>query len=105
MVLSSTIERSGGETAAAASISNTIERVLQRHAAWGQVTEPMFHAAPERRRSASAPAAPQSRDTPMWLRSDDDEAPAVERSGDEGSGEEGSGEEHGVAVSSGEESE
>lgn len=68
----------------AAAIGSTIQRVIQRHAAWGQVTEPMFPMVPRRRRSTSAPAAPQSRDTPEWLRSDRDEAPAKDAANERG---------------------
>lgn len=38
----------------------------------------MFNVVPERRRSSSAPPAPQSHGTPEWLQSDSGEAPAEE---------------------------
>lgn len=83
MVLASTIEQNDGESPLAAAVGNTLQRVIQRHSAWGQVTDPMFPMAPRRRRSASAPV-PQSRDTPEWMQSDPEGSPA-EGAANEGS--------------------
>lgn len=76
MVLANAVDQNNGESVMAAAIGNTIQRVIQRHAAWGQVTEPMFPMAPGRRRSASAPPGPQVRSSPELPPSDVDETPA-----------------------------